>query len=84
MWQATAGMAETVSHSTPHPSQSPIRAMMEPISDEHLRFALGNALRGLRLLPTGRVLTEDDRHEIEFAILKQLKVNKWTVVAEPF
>ena len=57
--------------------------MTEPVADEHLHAAFSDALRGVRLPSTQRVLTLDDGYEIERAIFARLKLNKWAVVREP-
>ena len=57
--------------------------MPEPVSDEHLRFALCDALRGLRLpLPHGK-LAGDVRQMIADHVFQRLKQNGWQVVCTP-
>ena len=57
--------------------------MTDPISDDDLRFAVSGALRGLKLPSTGRALSQDDRHAVELAVFRRLKLNGWAVVCEP-
>lgn len=57
--------------------------MPEPVSEEHLKCALVDALRGLQLPPPHGKLTEQERHMIADRIFERLKLSKWTVSCEP-
>jgi hypothetical protein len=79
----TIALDETVSLSTPLLFAVFNALMTETVPEEHLRAALSDAMSGVRLPSTRRVLTLDDRHEIELAIFRRLKLNEWSVVREP-
>jgi hypothetical protein len=53
--------------------------MFERRSDEHVREAVGYALRGVKLAALKRRFTDDERRAISEAVVKHLNLCRWEV-----
>jgi hypothetical protein len=55
-------------------------ALIEFVPDDHLRIAIYDAMRGVKLATLKRSLTEDERHEMAAAIFTKYKRCGWRVL----
>jgi hypothetical protein len=56
--------------------------MQHIVRDEYLRFAIHDAMRGVKLAALKRALTEDERRTLSDRILAKIKQAKWEVSSD--